>query len=244
VSCSHRSVRGVSKGRAVFHRFVNLAFAVLMAMVAAPMGLPATASQDWSADMGRFAAEDTANPSPEGCVLFVGSSSIRLWSTLAADYSGVPVLNRGFGGSHIADSIVHFDRLVAPHNPRMIVFYAGTNDIASGRAPEEVAADFREFCAMVHVAKPQARVVFISLQFAPARWHLREKMALTNAYVAAFCAAESRRMFVDSNAVTMTVVGQPRPELYVDDQLHMNATGYAVWAELLRPVVMSEAATH
>lgn len=188
--------------------------------------------------MERFAAEDSQSPAPDGCVLFVGSSSIRLWETLATDFPGVPVLNRGFGGSHIADSIVHFDRLVAPHNPRLVVFYAGTNDVASGKPPEDVAADFREFCSIVHAAKPESRILFISLQFAPSRWSLRERMALTNAYVAAFCAADPRRTFVDSNSVTMTAEGQPRPELYVDDQLHMNPAGYAVWADLLRPLVL------
>lgn len=198
---------------------------------------PAAASQDWSADMAKYAEEDAKSPAPDGCVLFVGSSSIRRWETLAADFPEVPVLNRGFGGSHISDSIVHFDRLVAPHNPRTIVFYAGTNDIAAGKSPEEVAADFREFCSMVHAAKPTARVLFISLQFAPSRWNLREKMALTNAYVAAFCSADPRRTYVDTNNVTMTSDGRPRPELYVEDQLHMNPAGYAIWTELLRPLV-------
>jgi lysophospholipase L1-like esterase len=187
--------------------------------------------------MAEFARIDASSPSSDGSVLFVGSSSIRLWKTLEEDFPGVSPVNRGFGGSHISDSIVHFDRLVAPHNPRMIVLYAGTNDIASGKSPEEVAADFREFCTIVHKAKPGAEIAFISLQFAPSRWHLREKMAVTNAYITAYCAADPRKMFVDSNAVTMTPEGQPRPELYVDDQLHMNAAGYAVWTRLLRPVV-------
>jgi lysophospholipase L1-like esterase len=102
--------------------------------------------------MAEFARIDASSPSSDGSVLFVGSSSIRLWKTLEEDFPGVSPVNRGFGGSHISDSIVHFDRLVAPHNPRMIVLYAGTNDIASGKSPEEVAADFREFCTIVHKA--------------------------------------------------------------------------------------------
>ncbi|HEY5551950.1 MAG TPA: GDSL-type esterase/lipase family protein [Opitutaceae bacterium] len=223
--------------RAAIRRITALGLIVFLAGIAAPVALPKSASQDWSADMARFAHEDAGSPTPDGCVLFVGSSSIRLWGTLATDFPEVTVLNRGFGGSHIADSIVHFDRLVAPHNPRLIVFYAGTNDIAAGRLPEDVAADFREFCSMLHAAKPEARVMFISLQFAPSRWNLREKVALTNAYVAAFCAADPRRTFVDSNSVTMSADGRPRPELYVGDQLHMNAAGYEVWADLLRPLV-------
>lgn len=187
--------------------------------------------------MAAFAEQDEAAPSSDGSVLFVGSSSIRLWKTLDVDYPDVASVNRGFGGSQIVDCIVHFNRLVIPHNPRLVVFYAGTNDIAAGKSPEEVAANFREFCGMLHESKPGAKIAFISLQFAPSRWEMREKMAVTNAYVAAFCAADPRRTFVDGNAVTMTPDGQPRPELYIGDRLHMNADGYAVWAKLLRPIV-------
>lgn len=233
----HRTFRA----RAAVRCFRVVGLLAVLSTVA-PAAVAATASADWSADMERFAAEDAAAHLVPGCVLFVGSSSIRMWETLAADFPGVSVVNRGFGGSHIADSIVHFDRLVVPHGPRLVVFYAGTNDIASGKSPEDVAADFREFCSMLHAAKPEARVVFISLQFAPSRWHLREKMALANAYIAAFCAADPRRTFVDSNSVTMSAEGRPRPGLYVDDQLHMNPAGYAVWTKLLRPVVVPEAA--
>ena len=160
-----------------------------------------------------------------------------MWSPLTTDFPNVAVLNRGFGGSQIADSIVHFDRLVAPHNPRLIVFFAGTNDIAAGKSPEEVASDFRELCTMVNAAKPRTKIAFISIQFAPVRWNLRDKMALTNAYVARFCACDPRLTYVDCNNVTLSVDGRPRPELYRDDRLHMNADGYAIWARLLRPLV-------
>jgi lysophospholipase L1-like esterase len=187
--------------------------------------------------MEAFRADDLAHPSPDGAVLFVGSSSIRLWTTLAADFPGVVVVNRGFGGSHIADSIVQFDRLVLPHRPLLIVFYAGTNDIASGKTPEQVAADFREFCGLVGTALPETRVLFISLQMAPARWEFREKMALTNSYVAAFCAADERLTFVDMNPHVLTPEGAPRTEIYSPDMLHMGPDGYALWRRILEPFV-------
>lgn len=195
------------------------------------------ASADWSKEMAAFATEDAAGTLAPGGVLFVGSSSIRLWKTLAADFSGVAVLNRGFGGSHIADSIVHFGRLVAPHKPRLVVFYAGTNDIAAGRSPEEVASDFREFCGLLHAALPDTRVVFISVQMSPLRWALREKFALANAYVAAFCAADPRRSFLHTNPFFLTADGEPRTELYSEDRLHMSPAGYAVWRRLLEPLL-------
>jgi lysophospholipase L1-like esterase len=219
------------------HQLCALVAAAAFALLAVPPAHAATASADWSADMEAFRAADLAQPSPDGAVLFVGSSSIRLWETLAADFPGVAVINRGFGGSHIADSIVHFDSLVRPHRPRLIVFYAGTNDIASGKAPEQVAADFREFRALVGAALPETRILFISLQMAPARWELRERMALTNVYVAAFCAADERLTFVDVNPHALTSDGAPRKELYSPDMLHMNPEGYALWRRILEPFV-------
>lgn len=198
---------------------------------------PLVPSGNWSAPMATFAAQDAAHRSPAGTVLFVGSSSIRLWTTLAADFPGVLTLNRGFGGSQIVDSLVHFDRLVLPHQPRMIVFYAGTNDLAAGKSPEQVAADFAQFCARVHTARPEAKVVFLSIQFAPSRWALREKMIAANALIARYCGADPRRKFVDTNPALLGPDGQPRPECYSADRLHMSPAGYQEWAKLLQEVV-------
>lgn len=194
-------------------------------------------SADWSQAMANFAQADAEQSSPPGTVLFVGSSSIRLWNSLAADFPDVPVLNRGFGGSQIADSLVFFDQLVTPHHPRLIVFYAGTNDLTAGKSPEEVAADFREFCEKVHACRPDTRIFFVSIQLSPARWRLREKMTLANTYIAAFCAADSRRVFVETNAAMLTPGGTPRLEFFVDDQLHLSPAGYAVWQQILAPLV-------
>jgi lysophospholipase L1-like esterase len=196
-------------------------------------------SADWSADMAAFAARDAEQGSPDGCVLFVGSSSIRLWTSLANDFPGVVVVNRGFGGSQIADAIVHFERLIRPHRPRLIVFYAGTNDIAAGKSPEQVAADFAEWCSRVHVERPDTKVVFVSLQYAPARWALREKMAAANALIARFCAEDPRRGFIDTNPSTLAANGEPNAELYSADRLHMSPAGYAVWTRLLTAPVMA-----
>lgn len=195
-------------------------------------------SADWSQAMANFAQADAEESSPPGTVLFVGSSSIRLWNTLAADFPDVPVLNRGFGGSQIADSLVFFDQLVTPHHPRLIVFYAGTNDLTAGKSPEEVAADFREFCEKVHASRPDTRILFISILLSPARWQLREKMALANTYIAAFCSADPRRVFVETNAAMLAPDGSTRLEFFVGDRLHLSPAGYAAWRRLLAPLLM------
>lgn len=199
--------------------------------------LRTVASQDWSADMAAFAAQDAASPSPAGSVLFTGSSSIRLWQSLAQDFPGVATVNRGFGGSQVVDSLVHFDRIVLPHHPRLVVYYAGTNDIAAGKSAQEVARDFAAFCERLHAARPDAKVLFISLQYAPARWHLRSRMAEANELIAKFCAADPRRRFLDTNPAMLGADGQPRLELYSSDRLHMSAAGYAVWTKLVTPLL-------
>lgn len=184
-----------------------------------------------------FAKQDLANPPVQNGVLFLGSSSIRMWKTLARDFPGVPVLNRGFGGSQISDSVFYFDKLVMPSRPRMIVFFAGGNDISAGVTAEQVAADFRELCASIHKSLPETRVLFISLPLVESRWKHRAETALANTYVAAFCHSDPRLTYVDMNSTILTPEGKVRPEYYRADKLHMTAEGYAVWAKILRPLV-------
>jgi lysophospholipase L1-like esterase len=209
------------------------AFSTVMVVSAAEP----VASADWSAAMAEFATQDATAPSAPGCVLFLGSSSIRMWKTLKEDFPGVPVVNRGFGGSQIADVLVHFDRLVLPHHPRLIVFYSGTNDVSAGKSPEQVVKDFELFCAKVHAVRPETRILFVSLQYAPSRWALRAKMAAANAEIANYCAADPRRSYVDTNPAMLAASGSPDETLYSPDRLHMAPGGYAVWTKLLAPLV-------
>lgn len=194
-------------------------------------------NERWGKAMESFEKQDRENPPVQGGVLFLGSSSIRLWKTLAEDFPNVPVLNRGYGGSRIANSIYYFDKLVMPSKPRLIVFFAGGNDISAGATPEEVAADFREFCTKTHQVLPETRILFISLPFVESRWGQRAAIALANTYVAAFCHSDPRLTYVDMNSVILTPEGNVRPEFYLKDRLHMNAAGYAVWTKILKPLV-------
>jgi len=196
--------------------------------------------QRWEKDIAAFEAADReAAPTPGG-VVFVGSSSIRLWKTLVADFPGIPTVNRGFGGSQTSDCVFFFDRLVLPHRPRLVVYYCGGNDLAAGKKPEEVAADFQAFTTRLHAALPDARLVVNSIKLTPARWHLREPTAFANTLLAAHCAGDPRRTFLDLNPVVLTPEGRPREDLYVSDRLHLNAAGYAVWRERLAPVLQAQ----
>jgi lysophospholipase L1-like esterase len=187
----------------------------------------------WEPDIAAFEAADREHPPKTGGVLFLGSSSIRLWTTLQADFPDVPVLNRGFGGSQIREVTAFADRIVIPYAPRVIVFYCGPNDITKGRSPDKVAGDYKAFVSRVHASVPATRIAFISAAPNPARWHLRRKMQELNRRVRALTAIDHRLDFIDVWTAMLGPDGRPRSELFVDDRLHMNAKGYAIWREIV-----------
>src|SRR5438093_1816424 len=117
----------------------------------------------FDAEIAAFEARDRTNPPPKNAILFIGSSSIRMWKTLAQDFPEHKVINRGFGGSEISDSVHFADRIVVPYRPTMIVMYAGGNDINAGKNPERVAADFKAFVEKVRTKLPETRIAYISI---------------------------------------------------------------------------------
>ena len=194
----------------------------------------------WESEIAAFASADRTNPPPRNAVLFVGSSSIRLWRTLAQDFPGTPVINRGFGGSQISDSVYYADRIVRPYSPRLIVFYAGGNDLNAGKTPEEVFGDYQAFVAKVQAALPQTRIAFISTAPNPARWRLVSEMKRLNELVEQYTQKNPQVIFIDVFHRMLGPDGQPLPDIYVADKLHMNAKGYRLWTEIIRPLVEAE----
>jgi lysophospholipase L1-like esterase len=186
-------------------------------------------------DIRAFEAADTKQPPPKGAVLFVGSSSIRLWSTLAEDFPGVPVINRGFGGSEIADSTRYADRIVIPYHPRRIVIYAGDNDIAKGKSPLQVADDFRAFVEKVRAALPDVPISYICIKPSLQRWKLVDKIKQADHLIEQYAGGEKSIDYIDVFAPMLGPDGTPRKELFRDDGLHLNAKGYALWASIIRP---------
>jgi lysophospholipase L1-like esterase len=199
----------------------------------------ATASQRdvWAEDIERFEAADRLAPPRLGGVLFVGSSSIRLWPSLQTDFPGVDVLQRGFGGSKLSDVVDLAGRIVLPYKPRLIVLYAGDNDLSVGRSAAEVFRDYKAFVAIVRVALPETRIAFIAIKPSGSRWALVDQMRETNALVQRFAATDPHLLYVDVFTPMLGPDGMPREELFVADRLHMNARGYALWRELLVPIV-------
>ena len=184
--------------------------------------------------MRKFAAADAHNPPPQG-VLFVGSSSIRLWESLATDFPGQPVINRGFGGSQVRDSTWYADRIVIPYAPRLIVFYAGDNDLQAGRTPVQVRDDFVAFVQRVRQDLPETRIAYISIKPSPSRAKLMPQMAAANALIRHAASRLHKVDFIDVYNRMLTPSGTPRPELFGQDQLHMSRAGYDIWREAVAP---------
>jgi lysophospholipase L1-like esterase len=165
-------------------------------------------------------------------ILFYGSSSIRLWD-LAKSFPEKHYLNAGFGGSEIRDCTHFIPRLVVPFKPTSIVFYAGDNDIADGRKPEQVRADFEVFCAAVQKELPKCRVLYLPVKPSLKRWAQFEAQRKANAQVKAFCDTDPRLAYIDTVPAMLGADGKPIPDLFVKDGLHLSAAGYAKWTPLV-----------
>jgi lysophospholipase L1-like esterase len=189
----------------------------------------------WEKEIAAFEAADRANPPPKGGILFVGSSTIRLWKSLASDFPNHKMINRGFGGSEIADATHFADRIIFPHEPRQIYLRAGNNDIHNGRLPRELAGDFAAFVKTVHEKLPRAEIIFISLCPVPDRWAEQDKNRLLNEMIRQMALDMPRVTYVDAWNISLTNEGRARPELFAPDQLHFNADGYKLLAERVRP---------
>jgi lysophospholipase L1-like esterase len=190
-------------------------------------------------EIAAFEAKDRTNPPPKDAILFIGSSSIRLWKTLAQDFPEHKVINRGFGGSQIADSIHFAERMVIPYRPKMVVLYAGGNDINSGKAAKQVASDFKSFVAKVHASLPQTRIAYISIAPNPARWTQVDRVKRANELIREFMQSDSRLKFIDVFPHMLGESGQPRAEIFVEDRLHMNEKGYKLWTKIVAPALKS-----
>jgi lysophospholipase L1-like esterase len=206
------------------------------ALGAYPQAQAPAATDRWAEAMAAFAQADAEMPPPKRGVVFVGSSSIRLWD-LAKHFPGMPAVNRGFGGSQIEDSIRHADLLVARHAPRLVVLYAGDNDLSSGKTPRQVADDFTAFVRAVRTAVPDVRIAFVGIKPSIARWEMVGKVREANALIRTACEADERLAFVDVDGPMIGWNGQPRRELFVADGLHLSEQGYELWSALLRPLV-------
>ena len=222
-----------------------LAFVALASAQTTLPPLPASANS--AKEMNEFLEMDRKAMPPPGAVLFMGSSSIKLWEGLAKDFWEVPVINRGFGGSLIQDSTLYLDRIAIPYRPKIIVLCAGTNDLAYGnKSPAQVFEDYKAFVAKVHAALPDTRIVYLVINPTVARWKQEAKNLETNFLIERFTVenvSPSMKLgFIDPHAELLTADNRPQPGLLRADGLHFNAEGYRVWLSLIKPRILALAA--
>ena len=214
--------------------FIVVLLVLPTAWAAAPAAEPSP-GEKWEKDIRAFEEADKKSPPPQGAVLFIGSSSTRRWTTLAHDFPDRAVINRGFGGSEIADSVAFADRIVIPYRPKLIVLQAGGNDINAGKTPEQTAADFQAFVEKVRAKLPDVRIAFTSIHPCPTRWAQAEKEQEANRLIRKYVEAGKNLDYIDLWDQFLGPDGKPRKDLFVDDGLHNNAEGYKVRADAVRP---------
>lgn len=190
-------------------------------------------SVNWEAEISEIEARAAANRPPAGCIIFVGSSSIKRWARLADDLPDLPVINHGFGGSQLADSVNFAERIIIPYQPRQVVIYAGNNDIGAGKDPDIVFGDFVALVKKIRAGCPQARISYIAVGPCPQRWHLVEKVKRFNHMAEDYCRRNGMD-FIDVFPLMLGPDGQPA-DIFVEDGLHMNEKGYAIWREAIAP---------
>ena len=220
------------------------------AMVAAGwMSLPTAKAQTaannalrWQTSLSDFATADRAHPPGKNGVLFVGSSTIRMWQNMSQDFRQVPVvINRGFGGSTLADCDHYVRELVIQYQPRQVMLYAGDNDLAEGRTPQQVLESFEHFVNAVRSELPSTQITYISIKPSPARVALADGIRQTNALIAGYLASLPNAQYIDIHTAMLGPNGGTRPELFQADLLHLNETGYALWKSLITPYLIKDA---
>ena len=192
--------------------------------------------QRFAEAFANFAAWDAKNAVPRNGILFVGSSSIVRWNTAAA-FPDLPVINRGFGGSQASDVVPWVEKAVLQYDPSVVVYYEGDNDVNAGKKADQIFGDMREFMEAVTRADPSTQIVMISVKPSLSRWQYWSEMQATNRMLEDYVASHRNVHFVDVGTDMLGSDGQPIPNLFVEDGLHMTQAGYDIWNRIVGPVL-------
>jgi lysophospholipase L1-like esterase len=192
---------------------------------------------DFYNDIQAFKQKDAAQPPALHSILFVGSSSFTKWTDVQEYFPGYPVLNRGFGGSSLPDVIRYANDIILPYQPKQIVIYCGENDLAASDTAM-VVARFTILFGMIRKQLGEVPVLFVSLKPSPSRSRLFPKMKEVNAQVKSFLQKNEKAAFADVYTKMLDANGEPKQDIFLDDKLHMNAKGYAIWKEVIGPLLI------
>jgi lysophospholipase L1-like esterase len=187
-------------------------------------------------EIEQFVNWDEKNSWPEDAILFIGSSSIRLWKTRLA-FPDLPVINRGFGGAHISDILHYYETVVLPYQPSVIVFYCGDNDIASDKSVDRVYKDYQSFVSRVSKDFPAVKLIYLPVKPSGSRWDMWPEMQKVNNRIKAFHEKKGNFYYVDTASPLIGENGEPDDTLFLEDALHLNAEGYDRWNQVLETLL-------
>lgn len=190
----------------------------------------------FASEINEFKKQDKVKFPKPNSIVFVGSSSFNFWKSMQQDFPEYPVINRGFGGSELVHAIMYANQIILPYKPKQIVIYSGENDLAVGNVPaDSVLARFEKLFNIIRTKYPKVSVVYVSIKPSPSRQHLMPEMVKANKMISDFLKKKKGTKFIDIYPLMLDAQGNPRKELFVEDMLHMNASGYAIWIKAIKP---------
>ena len=206
---------------------------ILCGLLTAPLHAQDQGPERWEETIRKYEQADRSNPPAPGAVLFTGSSSIAMWKDIASYFPKHRVLGRGFGGSNFTDLLYYADRVIVPYKPSIVFIYEGDNDIAQGDAPEKILANARKLRGIIRAKLGNTPVVFISPKPSVARWHLKTAYESVNDALRKYAESEPDTEFADVWTPAIGKDGKVFSDIFLEDNLHMNAKGYQIWQKVL-----------
>lgn len=194
-------------------------------------------AQPFANEIAAFKKQDSISFPPAKAILFVGSSSFRMWKDVQADFPGYTIINRGFGGSAFPDVIRYTNDIILPYKPKQILIYCGENDFAGNDtlSPAQVAQRFIELFTIIRNGYKKVPIAYVSMKPSPSRKHLLVKFEAANEMIKDYLATKKRTAYIDVYHAMLHQDGTPMPDIFLDDKLHMNAKGYAIWQKIIEP---------
>lgn len=193
-------------------------------------------------EIQQFKKQDSTSFPPKNAIVFVGSSSFEKWQDVQTYFPGYKIINRGFGGSTLPDVIRYANDIITPYHPKQVVIYCGDNDLASSDTitPQVVTNRFKTLFHIIRTNLPEANIAFVSIKPSPSRKQLMPKMEEANLLIKSFLQKQKNTSFIDVYHRMLLTDGKPMPEIFLDDSLHMNAKGYAIWKKAIQPYLIKK----
>lgn len=208
---------------------------IFLLVLAVAQGFAKNTEYPFAGDIRKFKTLDSINPPAKNSILFIGSSSFTMWTDVQDYFPGFPIINRGFGGSCLTDLIRYTDDIVVPYHPKQVVIYCGENDFASSDTvtPAMVNQRFGQLFGMIRAKIPEAKITYVSIKPSPSRSHLKDKVIESNKYIRKYLKKQANSSYVDVWNKMLGSDKQPMKEIFLEDQLHMNPSGYAIWQKAI-----------